>query len=721
MYDARKIQFKGWIVRLMPWRGGAAVVDFWPDPEADASKGDEERRHAALRLKAALEAADQRFEDEKVDAALELTAALEAAELGGADTLFGTEFFRAAPDALNNGSKGGVATLSETEAKVMAAAELEYVLEQVEHESQFGAEMDEARRLRESLEAAEMSVAAAKELRQRCDALEAEQKIVGGSETEGLQQQWHEGCSNKTRLSCACPVVRQRWRPEHEPGVPDGVLVARDGAGKKYHYSQRCPALQWGHCEVSVHVARENDCAECTQCRRQRVADTWHGMSGFPADAWRSDAPVGVDPTEGDVSWVDSTVDMRLVHWMCVARGLDAGGSDQGMLEQLREWQRVRQQRNADADASESEASHKDFGPPPAYNEFDAPSAEQQRRCVMMPVSGHGQGGAQGGDGDSALAMVIQVDGVSAAAGLDTWAETSVIRRSCVKPGWKVRCDKRKAFDGLGSSGVEIGEELEVPIQMRFGGEKIFVVMRVVEDSDMHAPVDVLLGTQFQRKARMNYDVDNMRVELRTMGVVADLESIDVIIERMVFEPLRVLELCAGMSGSYGVLVDLGYKIGVWDAVESDSAVADVAKKAYPQLRHVGRDVVAFRVDGKYYLVLVGPPCQPWSRAAGVSAKGFRDKRAKPFKAMCATIHKCIEKNPGTAFMVETVVVNKRVAADAAEKGRLLGASFQQVTPVDLGWPQSRTRRIAQNVVGDLRQLEKKEPFDPNIYKSNIY
>ena len=55
--------------------------------------------------------------------------------------------------------------------------------------------------------------------------------------------------------------------------------------------------------------------------------------------------------------------------------------------------------------------------------------------------------------------------------------------------------------------------------------------------------------------------------------------------------------------------------------------------------------------------------------------------------------------NPNTTFVVENVVVNSVVAGDAEVQSRLLGAEFQEVTPTKLGWPQSRTRKIAQNVV----------------------
>ena len=43
------------------------------------------------------------------------------------------------------------------------------------------------------------------------------------------------------------------------------------------------------------------------------------------------------------------------------------------------------------------------------------------------------------------------------------------------------------------------------------------------------------------------------------------------------------------------------------------------------------------------------------------------------------------------------------------------GAKFQEVTPTELGWLQSRTRRIAQNVVSSLDQLRKKALFHPNV------
>ena len=301
---------------------------------------------------------------------------------------------------------------------------------------------------------------------------------------------------------------------------------------------------------------------------------------------------------------------------------------------------------------------------------------------------------------------------------MDTWVETSVIKGSLVKPGWRVRRRDTTSVDGLGSigdAGVSQGEEVEVPVQMRYGGTVPNLVARVVEDKDMQGGADVLFGTRFQRIARMKYDCDNLRVELLTLGLVIDLEAVGVLMARMEFEPLRVLEPSAWMSGSYCILIVLGCSIEVRDAVEMDSEVAAVATKTYPLLRHAGERVDLFQVDGKYHLALAGSPCQPWSHAAGKYAKGFRDERAKALRAVCDFVRECMGRHPGTAFMVETVVVNKRVQSDAPKQSDMMGAQFQRVSPVENGWPQSRERRIATNVVGYLRQLEQKVPFGPNV------
>ena len=43
----------------------------------------------------------------------------------------------------------------------------------------------------------------------------------------------------------------------------------------------------------------------------------------------------GGDPESGYAAWVAGTDDVRLLHWMCVSRGLDAGGSNTEMVSRL--------------------------------------------------------------------------------------------------------------------------------------------------------------------------------------------------------------------------------------------------------------------------------------------------------------------------------------------------------------------------------------------------
>ena len=121
---------------------------------------------------------------------------------------------------------------------------------------------------------------------------------------------------------------------------------------------------------------------------------------------------------------------------------------------------------------------------------------------------------------------------------------------------------------------MNLGDEVEVPVQMRYGGASVNLVARVVEVLTFCLEVLAFCLGQGSR------------------GL-----------------PERLLEPCGWMSGSSGILIDLGFSIEVWDAVEMDLEVAAVAMKSYPQLRHVGERMELFQVEGKYHLVLAGPPC----------------------------------------------------------------------------------------------------------------
>ena len=126
----------------------------------------------------------------------------------------------------------------------------------------------------------------------------------------------------------------------------------------------------------------------------------------------------------------------------------------------------------------------------------------------------------------------------------------------------------------------------------------------------------------------MVYDSDVNRVQMRYLGTAVDLEAVDVITNRIEFEPLKVLEAYGEMSGAYGTLIDLGFRIGGWDSVESDAEVARIAKAAYPRLQHISDDICTYRVVGKYHLLIGGLPCQPWSMA-NRNAREFEDPRSE--------------------------------------------------------------------------------------------
>ena len=127
---------------------------------------------------------------------------------------------------------------------------------------------------------------------------------------------------------------------------------------------------------------------------------------------------------------------------------------------------------------------------------------------------------------------------------------------------------------GVGRSTViMMGPLVEVPVAYRCGQELHVVLARVMEDETMSQRVDLLVGTTIQRKMRTMMDVENQRVELRAIGEreVVRLESLEVIENRMLCRPIRVLDLCAGVSGAYCALSDLGFKIEQWHAVEVDT------------------------------------------------------------------------------------------------------------------------------------------------------
>jgi site-specific DNA-cytosine methylase len=178
------------------------------------------------------------------------------------------------------------------------------------------------------------------------------------------------------------------------------------------------------------------------------------------------------------------------------------------------------------------------------------------------------------------------------------------------------------------------------------------------------------------------------------------MEDADVMRARINSRPLSVLEACAGMSGSYAVFRDIGYSIDKWHTIEKEEIPNAVAEKLYAgRVRCVAGDVSEYSCRQWYDVFLAGPPCQPWSKKAGAAAMGFRDYRAEQFRQCCRILAELLEVNADAVFMFENVVVAPHLKNDEEEQERLLNWEFETINAMDMGAPQSRPRRVAQNLV----------------------
>ena len=232
------------------------------------------------------------------------------------------------------------------------------------------------------------------------------------------------------------------------------------------------------------------------------------------------------------------------------------------------------------------------------------------------------------------------------------------------------------------------------------------------------------MGTTIQRKLRMVMDIENQRVELRAISEVARLESLEVIENRMLCRPIKVLDLCAGVSGTYCTLSELGFTIEQWHAVETDTLTAAVAEKAFPAVETIAKDVTDFSPQQAYDVVIAGPPCQPWSRASG-KARGFGDKRSNAFRQCARMIREVMVRNPCPAYMLENVKISPHLFHEAEMQEDLLQCATGRRTPfnlinaLDLGAPQSRSRRVASNVL-NMDDARRRKPIDADVLLESL-
>ena len=152
---------------------------------------------------------------------------------------------------------------------------------------------------------------------------------------------------------------------------------------------------------------------------------------------------------------------------------------------------------------------------------------------------------------------------------------------------------------------------------------------------------------------------------------------------------------------------------------EKRSIITYSGKLYAGKVRCVAGEVSEYSCRQWYDVFLAGPPCQPWSRRADAAAMGFRDDRAEPFIQCCRILAELLEVNRDAVFMFENMVVAPRLQDDEEEQERLPNWKFETINAMDMGAPQSRPRRVAQDLV-EAGEWEHRPPVDPNLFLERL-
>ena len=171
--------------------------------------------------------------------------------------------------------------------------------------------------------------------------------------------------------------------------------------------------------------------------------------------------------------------------------------------------------------------------------------------------------------------------------GFDTSSELDVVRESIVDSSWKMLDHEGIGVHGVGDA--RFGKLLETSMRSRYMAAETMLQVRVAADKHMSAGVDVVCGTGTQESEGSKFDTVNKRLELWTQGLAIVMEPAWKLRYMIYSRLLRVLELCAGASGPYVMTRDMGYRVAILHAVESDGKTKMVVDYMYDgAVKHIG-------------------------------------------------------------------------------------------------------------------------------------
>ena len=321
--------------------------------------------------------------------------------------------------------------------------------------------------------------------------------------------------------------------------------------------------------------------------------------------------------------------------------------------------------------------------------------------------------------------MMVHSENQSYTMVLDSAAELTLVRKSRIKSTWRVIKQNGPQIHGFGGSST-CNQLIEMEIRLRWNAPTIIIHARVADDEQMPRGVDVLLGTKARHGLKVIDDAGNDRVTFPIQQLVVNMEPVVTLSMRQRHRALRIVDMCAGMSASYGAWKDMGWRVDTWLAIEKEKVPRKVAAYQGPEIKHSGENDITKlsysrmvnELGGPPDVMTGGPPCQSYSSANPSGRATWDHERFNPFKACTNLIRRGLQENPVMVFMMENVVPAPRHKGviDTWDKLVPRDCAFVKVNAKDLGAPQSRPRMVSTNIAGGARNTRKRPPSDPNIF-----